>query len=172
MELLCKKTIRAVICTRSDALAERLREQLLRWACGECVALSVAHTGDASAWKDESADLLFLDLDSIRPAGLTEARPRGLIVISRDSEHTIRSFRWHPDAFLEPEFDTPALAEALAVCERLWFQGRFILRSPYIRRELLLPLGRVRCIEAAAHGGPQAARDGLPHKAVFAAGRQ
>ncbi len=150
MGLLCKKPVRALICTGSDALAESLRELLLRWARGMCVTLSIVRTEDIPVQWEE--DLLFLDMDSAEPPeNGWIGEKTSLIVVSRDAGRAIRSYRLHPAAFLKPDCDAYALAEALSACEGSWQQGRLCLESPYRRRALRLTLGKVSYIEAAAH---------------------
>ena len=145
--------VRVTICTASEELAERLRRRLLCWACAECVALSAERTERVSFQGTGPARLLILDMDSVvlpelTPPGREKA---GLIVISRDAGRAIHSYRWHPSAFLKPDFDDRRLADALNACEQNWRCGRLGLESPYRRRPFRLPLGRVRYVEAAAH---------------------
>ena len=145
--------VRAVLCTASEPLAKRLRGMLLRWAVGECVSLTEEQTDRIPAPESGSAQLLFLDLDSVElpEQGRLEKQKTGLIVISRDAGRAIRSYRWHPAALLKPDFDARRLAEALGACEKYWRSGRICLESPYRRRDFRLPLGSVRFVEAAAH---------------------
>ena len=147
------KAVHAVICTASPSLAERLRALLLRWACGECVALSVQQAADLSRLESGGAQLLFLDMDTVPlpSAPRMQREDVGLIVISRDAGRAIRSYRWHPAAFLKPDFDLRRLTDALNACEKNWLSGRLVLESPYRRRSFSLPLGKIRHIEAAAH---------------------
>lgn len=150
MGLLCKKPIRALICTGSDALAESLRELLFRWARGACVLLSVTRTEDAPIQWEE--DLLFLDMDSAEaPENGWSGGKAGLIVVSRDAGRAIRSYRLHPAAFLKPDCDANTLAQALSACEDAWQQGKLRLEPPYRPGALRLALGSVRYIEASAH---------------------
>ena len=153
MGIVCNETVRAVICTASDAMAERLRGMLLRWAGGACVVLTVERTDSLAAPESRGADLLLLDMDSVElpERSRTEKEKAGLIVISRDAGRVIHSYRWHPASFLKPDFDTVKLAEALGACARHWEKGRLCLESPYRRRTFRLPLGRVRYVEAEAH---------------------
>ena len=153
MGLVCDEAVRAVICTLSDPLAERLRGMLLRWACSECVSLSVERTEQFPLPEARSAQLLILDMDSaeLPEQGRPEKEKAGLIVISRDAGRAIQSYRWHPAAFLKPDFDAQRLSEALSACEKYWRRGRICLESPYRRRDFRLTLGRVRYVEAAAH---------------------
>ena len=65
MGLVCDGAVRAVLCTASEPLAERLRGMLLRWAVGECVSLTAEQTDRIPAPESGSAQLLFLDLDSV-----------------------------------------------------------------------------------------------------------
>ena len=141
------------ICTLSDALAERLRHMLLYWAAGECVSLSVERTEGPALPETAGTQLLILDLDSVdlTELGRPEKQKTGLIVISRDAGRAIRSYRWHPAAFLKPDFDRQRLAGALTACEKYWRAGRICLESPYRRRAFSLPLGSVRFVEASAH---------------------
>ena len=147
------EAVRAVICTASDALAERLRRMLPRWACSECVALSAEQTETPSLPEGGAAQLLILDMDSVElpPTPPPRKENTGLIVISRDAGRAIRSYRWHPAAFLKPDFDFRKLTDALNACEKNWLCGRLGLESPYRRRDFRLPLGRIRYVEAAAH---------------------
>jgi DNA-binding LytR/AlgR family response regulator len=151
--LVCGEAVHTVICTASDTLAERLKELLLRWACSECVMLSVERMGRFPLSEERSAGLLLLDMDSVElpEHGRRDTEKTGLIVVSRDAGRAIRSYRWHPAAFLKPDFDMRRLSEALGACEKLWQQGRLCLESPYRRRTFQLPLGRVCYVEAAAH---------------------
>ncbi len=147
------EAVRVSICTASDEMAERLGIMLLRWARGECVAMSAERTDSASLFEDGIAGLMFLDIDSV---DLPEKAPTrkenvGLIVISRDAGKVIRSYRWHPAAFLKPDFDQRRLEDALNACEKRWTRGRLGLESPYRRRDFRLPLGRIRYVEASAH---------------------
>ncbi len=153
MGLVCDAAVSTVICTRSDALAERLRSMLLRWAERECVELSVRRTDRLLLPESRETELLILDMDSVElpEQGGLKKEKTGLIVISRDAGRAIHSYRWHPAAFLKPGFDGPRLAQALAACEKQWQRGRICLESPYRRRTFRLPLGRVRFVEAAAH---------------------
>lgn len=151
--LICDEAVCAVLCTASGPLAERLRDMLLRWADGECVSLTVERTERFPLPESGSAQLLFLDLDSVElpEPGRLEKQKTGRIVISRDAGRAIRSYRWHPAALLKPDFDARRLAEALGACEKHWRNGRICLESPYRRREFRLPLGSIRYVEAAAH---------------------
>ncbi len=153
MGLVRGSPVGAVICTASEALAERLRLLLLRWAGSECVRLSVETENGLSRLDERKAELLFLDMDSVElpEKGRAELTQGALIVISRDAGRAIRSYRWHPSAFLKPDFDARRLAEALNDCERHWQRGRDSLESPYRRRVFRLPLGRIRYVEASAH---------------------
>ena len=153
MGLECEYTVGAVLCTASDALAARLRAMLLRWANVECVRLTVETVKSLPEKERTGADLLFLDMDSVDlpERGRMELAKGGLIVISQDAGRAIHSYRWHPAAFLKPDFDKRRLAEALSACEKQWQLGRVCLESPYRRRSFLLPLGRVRYVEASAH---------------------
>ncbi len=153
MGLMCERPIRAVICTASDAEAARLQQMLLRWACGACVTLSTDRTDSLAEAERLGADLLLLDMDSVElpERSRSEKEKAGLIVISRDAGRVIHSYRWHPAAFLKPDFDAARLAEALLACARHWEKGRLCLESPYRRRTFRLPLGRIRYVEAAAH---------------------
>ncbi len=153
MGLVCGNRVSAVVCTRSEALAERLRSLLLRWARSECVRLSVETEASLSQQDDRNSALLFLDMDSVElpEKGRPELTKGALIVISRDAGRAIHSYRWHPAAFLKPDFNARRLAEALNDCERHWQKGRDSLESPYRRRVFRMPLGRIRYVEASAH---------------------
>lgn len=147
------EAVRTEICTESEALAERLRALLARWACGECVALSVRQTKDPAQPANGGAQLLFLDMDTVPLPSVPPMQKgkTGLIVISRDAGRAIRSYRWHPAAFLKPDLDLRRLTEAMNACEKSWLSGRLVLESPYRRRSFFLPLGKLRRVEAAAH---------------------
>lgn len=153
MGLVYDKAARVRLCTTSDALAARLEGMLLRWAARECIVLSVERTERFSPPEDADAGLLILDLDSVE---LPEQPPEhnagaGMIVISGDAAKVLRSYRWHPAAFLKPDFDRRALGDALRACEKSWRFGRLCLESPARRRPFRLPLGTVRYVEAEAH---------------------
>ena len=126
---------------------------LRHWARSECVALSAERSERFGLPENRSAALLFVDLDSVElpERGRPAQEKSGLIVISRDAGRAIHSYRWHPAAFLKPDFDERRLAEALAAGEKSWQQGRVCLESPYRRRMFRLPLGRIRFVEASAH---------------------
>ena len=145
--------VRVRVCTASLEMAERLLRMLRRWACAECVVLSAERTDRVSFEDDWPAQLLVLDMDSIELPDSLPQRPAdaGLIVISGDAGRTIRSYRWHPSAFLKPDFDMGRLRNALSACERYLRCGQLGLESPYIRRAFRLPLGTVRYAEAEAH---------------------
>lgn len=147
------KAVCAVVCTASEETAERLGDLLRRWAVIECVALTTEWTKRVSFPADGGARLLILDLDSVEllEKTLPLKHDLGLIVISGDAGRAIYSYRWHPAAFLKPDFDLRRLSHALAACEKYWTQGRLGLESPYRRRTFRLPLGRIRYVEAAAH---------------------
>jgi DNA-binding LytR/AlgR family response regulator len=150
--LVSGNTVRASVCTASEALAARLRDMLLRWAAAECVLLEVDTAKSPAGKKSQGAELLFLDMDSVELPERGRAAPdKGLIVISRDAGRAIRSYRWHPAAFLKPEFDMHRLSEAMSACEKHWQSGRICLESPYRRRAFTLPLGRIRYVEASSH---------------------
>ncbi len=153
MGLVCDRTVRAVVCTGTEGQGERLRSLLLRWARSVCVRLTVEVTGERPPGGE--AELLLLDMDSVElpERSRSEKEKAGLIVISRDAGRVIHSYRWHPAAFLKPDFDAARLAEALLACARHWEKGRLCLESPYRRRTFRLPLGRIRYVEAAAHYG-------------------
>ena len=152
MGLICDETVRAVICTAPDPLAERLRRLLRHWAVGECVSLTVEQTDRIPFPEAGGAQLMLLDLDSVDlPEQGRLEKKTGLIVISRDAGRAIRSYRWHPAALLKPDFDERRLEEALDACEKYWRLGRICLESPYRRRNFRLPLGSIRFVEAAAH---------------------
>ena len=151
MGLTCDTTVRVTACTLSDALAERLKRMLLRWACSECIRLSFERTEQLLPLKNEGAQLLFLDIDSIELPEQGRPGRAGLIVISRDAGRVLHSYRWHPAAFLKPDCDLRRLTEALAACEKHWRDARVCLDSPYQRRGFRIPLGRVRYVEASAH---------------------
>ena len=59
MGLVCAKTVRAVICTSSEALAERLGSVLEHWALSECVHLTVARAERLPLPEDERASCCF-----------------------------------------------------------------------------------------------------------------
>lgn len=150
MGVLCQKPTRALICTGSHTLAENLTKRLQRWACGACVMLSIERTDTLPSQRNE--DLLLLDMDSVEtPENGWSGEKTGLIVISRDAGRAIESYRLHPAAFLKPDQDARALAEALSACEGSWQQGRLCLEPPYRSRALRLALGSVRSIETSAH---------------------
>ncbi len=151
--LICEETVRAVLCSASETLSKRMRDMLLRWACSESVALSVEQTAVFSLPENDGAHLLILDMDSVElpEHGQLEGKSVGLIVISRDAGRAIHSYRWHPAAFLKPDFDMRRLSDALSACEKNWRRGRICLESPYRRRAFRLPLGNIRCVEASAH---------------------
>ncbi len=153
MGLVCDGAVRIVICTLSEPLAQRLSAMLLRWARSECVELSVDWAERLPLSENRDAQLLILDMDSaeLPEHGRREKEKAGLIVISRDAGRAIQSYRWHPAAFLKPDFDAQRLSEALSACEKNWRRGRICLESPYRRRDFRLTLGRVRYVEAAAH---------------------
>ena len=153
MGLVCAKTVRAVICTSSAALAERLGSVLEHWALSECVRLTADRAERLPIPGAEGAELLFLDMDSVElpERGRPENEKGSLIVISRDAGRAIHSYRWHPAAFLKPDFDERRFAEAMSSCEKNWQPGRVCLESPSRRRAFRLPLGRVRYVEASAH---------------------
>ena len=153
MGLVYEQTARVLLCSASDALAERLLRALERWAARECVALAMERTDRFPAPEERNAQLLILDLDSVAlpEQGPPEQQGAGMIVISGDAGRAIHSYRWHPAAFLKPDFDERRLIEALNACERYWQRGRVCLESPYQHRPFRLPLGRVRFVEAAAH---------------------
>ncbi len=154
MGLICEEAVRAVICTASEMLADRLQGALLRWACSQCVTLSVERAERLPFRESQGAQLLILDMDSAElpeQPGRREKEKSALIVISKDAGRAIHSYRWHPAAFLKPDFDAQRLSEALSACEKYWRRGRLCLESPYRRRDFRLPLGRVRYVEAAAH---------------------
>ena len=83
--------------------------------------------------------------------GRPENEKGSLIVISRDAGRAIHSYRWHPAAFLKPDFDERRFLEAMSSCEKNWQPGRVCLESPSRRRAFRLPLGRLRYVEAEAH---------------------
>ena len=145
--------VRVSVCTASDEMAERLLSMLRSWASAECVVLSAERTESVSFREDGGAQLLILDMDSAVLPEVMPQRPTnvGLIVISGDAGRVLRSYRWHPSAFLKPDFDMARLSNALAACEKYLQYGRLGLESPYRRRAFRLPLGRIRYIEAAAH---------------------
>ncbi len=153
MGLVYDEAVRVRLCTVSDALAERLEEMLLRWAQRECIALSSERSDRFPPPTDSGVRLLILDLDSVELP--EEARPEytgtGMIVISGDAGRVLRSYRWHPAAFLKPDFDLRGMEDALRACEKHWRCGRLCLESPARRRPFRLPLGTVRYVEAAAH---------------------
>ena len=153
MGLVYDEPVRAVVCTASEFLADTLRRMLLRWACRECIVLTVERSTKFSLPDTQCAQLLILDMDSteLPEHGHLEKERVGLIVISRDAGRAIHSYRWHPAAFLKPGFDASRLAEALGACERFWMKGRICLESPYRRRSFRIPLGRISYVEAAAH---------------------
>lgn len=153
MSLAYDSAVLAQVCTASDELAKRLLRMLRRWALSECVTLSAERTEGVPFREDGGAQLLILDMDSVELPEIMPPRPAdtGLIVISGDAGRVIRSYRWHPTAFLKPDFDQQKLADALTSCERFWQHGRLGLESPYRRRSFRLPLGRIRYVEAAAH---------------------
>lgn len=153
MGLVYDEAVRVRLCTASDALAERLEGMLLRWAQRECIVLSAERSDRFPLPTDDSAQLLILDLDSVELPEV--ARPEhigiGMIVISGDAGRVLRSYRWHPAAFLKPDFDPRGMADALRACEKHWRCGRLCLESPARRRPFRLPLGTVRYVEAEAH---------------------
>ena len=153
MELENIRAAHAVICSGSGPMSSRLQDMLLRWACSACVALTVERTNSPALPEGRSVQLLILDMDSVEMTENTrlETGETGLIVISRDVARAIHSYRWHPAAFLKPDFDARRLAEALAACEKFWRRARVCLESPYKRRDYRLPLGQIRYVEAAAH---------------------
>ena len=141
------------VCTASEEMAARLIGMLRRWAGAECVMLSAERT-DAVSFDDHGdVRLLILDMDSVEPPEKMPARraDTGLILISGDAGRAIRSYRWHPSAFLKPDFDQKKLADAMNACERYLQCGRLGLESPLKRRAFRLPLGRIRYAEAAKH---------------------
>ena len=151
--LICDETVCAQLCSASETLLDRLRDMLLRWADRECVALRVERASGFSLPENGAAHLLILDMDSVElpEHGLLEGKSVGLIVISRDAGRAIHSYRWHPAAFLKPDFDMRRLSDALSACEKNWRRGRVCLESPYRRRAFRLPLGHIRLVEASAH---------------------
>lgn len=153
MGLVCDEAVRAVVCTGSETLADQLRQMLLRWACSECIALTVERSETLSFPGAQSTQLLILDMDSVDlpEPGRQEKEKGGLIVISRDAGRAIHSYRWHPAAFLKPDFDARRLSEALNACEKHWRRGRICLESPYRRRGFRISLGHIRYVEASAH---------------------
>ena len=152
MGLICAKTVKAAVVSASEELTKELCALLLFWARSECVQLSVETADRLPTGEKQDAELVFLDMDSMElPERERLELSGGLIVISRDAGRAIRSYRWHPAAFLKPGFDRRKLAETLASCEKYWQKGRVCLASPYRRRSFQLPLGRIRYVEAAAH---------------------
>ena len=141
------------VCTASEEMAARLIGMLRRWACAECVVLSAERTDAVSFGDGGGFRLLILDMDSVEPAEKLPTRQAdtGLILISGDAGRAIRSYRWHPSAFLKPDFDQNQLADAMNACERHLQCGRLGLESPSKRRTFRLPLGRIRYVEAAKH---------------------
>lgn len=153
MSVTYDQKVYACVCTASEEMAERLLGMLRRWACAQCVVLTAERIENVSFREDGSAQLLILDMDSVPMPEKMPPRPAeaGLIVISGDAGRTIRSYRFHPSAFLRPDFDMVGLSNALAACEKYLQFGQLGLESPYRRRSFRLPLGRIRYIEAAAH---------------------
>ena len=150
--LTCAKTVKAAVVSASEPLTKELRALLLFWARSECVQLSVETADRLPTGEKQDAELVFLDMDSMElPERERLELSGGLIVISRDAGRAIRSYRWHPAAFLKPDFDMRRLEEAMSACEKNWQRGRLCLEAPYRRRTFRLPLGRVRYVEAAAH---------------------
>ena len=153
MSIVYDNAICVRVCTASEEMAARLIDMLRRWACTECVVLS-AERADAVSFGDYgSSQLLILDMDSMEPTEVLSTRhaDTGLILISGDAGRVIRSYRWHPSAFLKPDFDLNRLADAMNACERYLQCGRLGLESPLKRRPFRLPLGRIRYVEAAKH---------------------
>ena len=153
MSIAFDNAINVRVCTVSEEMAARLIGMLRRWACVECVVLSAERTDVASFGENDGVQLLILDLDSVEPTDqmLTRHADTGLILISGDAGRVIRSYRWHPSAFLKPDFDQNRLADAMNACERYLQCGRLGLESPLKRRSFRLPLGRIRYVEAAKH---------------------
>ena len=153
MSIVYDNTICVRVCTASQNMAARLSGMLRRWACAECVVLSVERTDVVSFVDNGSVQLLILDMDSVELAEKLPTRHNdtGLILISGDAGRAIRSYRWHPSAFLKPDFDQNRLADAMKACERYLQSGRLGLESPLKRRPFRLPLGRIRYAEAAKH---------------------
>ncbi len=152
LELTTEKRIEVLVCTASKALGEKLRRALRRWACAACVELSL-EVAALPLEQGRRAPLLFLDMDSVDVSACDalNIRGTGLIVVSGDAGRVIHSYRWHPAAFLKPDFDARRLAEALNTCSRTWQSGRVCLNSPSPRKPFRLPLGRVRYVEAYRH---------------------
>jgi len=152
MKLTVDKAAVFLVCTASPALRERLRAILRDWARRECVELSLEQA-DALPERMQPVDLLFLDMDSVGvpERSVVGGGETGLIIISGDAGRVIRSYRWHPAAFLKPDLDARRVAEALNACADRWQQGRFYLESPFRRNSFHLPIGRIRYIEAYRH---------------------
>ncbi len=152
VDLAAEKRLRFLVCTGSAELEKKLRAGLRRWACGECVELS-ADFAPGFPQRADRADVLFLDMDSVDAPerGKLEADCGALIVLSGDAGRAIRSYRWHPAAFLKPDFDARRLAEALGASAAAWQAGVRYLESPYRRQTWRLPLGRLRFVEAQRH---------------------
>ncbi len=150
--LTTEKRIDVFVCTAQAALGEKLRCCLNRWACAACVELSI-EIAAAPPPPGRRVTLLFLDMDSVDVAerNALNVRGTGLIVVSGDAGRVIRSYRWHPAAFLKPDFDARRLAETLNACSRTWQSGRLCLNSPSLRKPFRLPLGRILYVEAYRH---------------------
>ncbi len=153
MGLVYGEEVSALICTASEEIGYRLEEMLLHWACAMCVSLRVERKDRLPSDSEPGRRIMILDMDSVAlpDGGLLEKEKIGLIVLSRDVRSALLSYRWHPAAFLKPDFDTRRLYEALGACEKYWRKGRVCLESPYKRRKVPLPLGNIRYVEASAH---------------------
>jgi DNA-binding LytR/AlgR family response regulator len=98
----------------------------------------------------EDADLVFLDMDSVdvhKRATLGIGK-KSLIVISGDAGNAIRSYSWHPSAFLKPDLGAMQLMQALDAAGSAWRDGWLCLDMLYHRKPLRIPVGRVRYVEA------------------------
>ena len=147
MEIRARREIEFLACTGSAALAERLRGMMARWTLRECVA-SETNFADTFPQGGADADVLFLDMDSVDVPEDDSAGKTTLIVVSGDAGNAIRSYRWHPAAFLKPDFTERQLAQALDAAERSWEDGWLCLELPLRRRLVRMPVGRVRYVEA------------------------
>ena len=142
-----KDTVAVVICSGDEALRERLRRCLARWASCECVRLRFAETEGGEA-AEEAGALVFLDMGTAAPARCRDALAPAGVVITRNEKQAIEAYRLHPAALLPPDFSYAELRDALSACAQAWAPGLRCLELPGRRGALRLPMGSIRYIEA------------------------